>query len=65
MLVPYAGVYEGAYLATLWFCRGKYFNCIRLLRSRDLKLERSLASGCLKSTSDFMTRLSIFFISKR
>lgn len=53
MLVPYAGVYEGAYLATLWFCHGKYFNCIRLLRF----MERSLASGCL---SDFMTRLSIF-----
>lgn len=53
MLVTYAGVYEGAYLATLWFCHGKYFNCIRLLRF----MERSLASGCL---SDFMTRLSIF-----
>lgn len=60
MLVTHAGVYEGAYLATLWFCRGKYFNCIRLLRSMDLKLERSLDSGYLKSTSDFMTRLSIF-----
>lgn len=57
MLVTHAGVYEGAYLATLWYCQGKYSHCIRFLRFMDLKWERSLFK-CLESTDDFMTFLS-------
>lgn len=60
MLVTHTGVYEGAYLATLWFCHGKCFDCIRLLRFMDLKLECSLGTECFKLTSNFMTRLSNF-----
>lgn len=57
MLVTHAGVYEGAYLATLWYCQGKYSHCIRLLRFMNLKWYRWL-SKCLESTYDFMTFLS-------
>lgn len=61
MLATHAGVYEGAYLATLWYCHGKYRHCIRLLRNMDLKGDRSHdIMKILKSTSDFTTCISIF-----
>lgn len=64
MLVTHAGVYEGAYLATLWYCHGKYCHCIRLLRFMDLKWERSLdLFEYLKPTCDLMTILSNFEFS--
>lgn len=61
MLVTHAGAYEGAYLATLWYCHKKYCHCIELLRFMDLKCDCSHGIlSSLISTSDFMTCLSSF-----
>lgn len=33
MLFTHAGVYSYAYLATLWYCQGRYFRCRSLIYS--------------------------------
>lgn len=52
----------GVYLATLWYCRGKYVRCIELLydmldRYESIYSHPTLKNTCIESTCDYITLL--------
>lgn len=62
MLFMNASAFAGAYLATLWYCRGKYVRCIELYEDMGNRYELiyshpTLKNTCIESTCDFITLL--------
>lgn len=56
MLFAHAGGYSCAYLATLWYCQGEYFRCLRLIFSA--LINSPFVLGSVESTYDFKSFLS-------
>lgn len=60
MLFMNAAVFAGVYLATLWYCRGKYVRCIELLYDMRHRLESIYSQRTLEnieSPRDYITLL--------